>query len=190
MHDYGSPSRRPSPAQTNRGQAEPPPPARGSCAGAAAAGRRPGAHRYFLKSWSDSRKPLLSSMLMPASASSESSMGNGASPSSRRAGGCSEPAMTVREQRDAAGSLLPLSLPRRKAPGARGRAASPQPPSRAAETRSRLAPAALRTRRRPPRSAPRRRRGDRACAAAAGGLRGGGGNGRGGTEPPAAGLGG
>lgn len=66
---------------------------------------------YFLKSWSDSRKPLFSSMLMPASASSASSMGSGASPSSRRGGGCCEPAMTTRRQQDPADSPLPTYPP-------------------------------------------------------------------------------
>lgn len=60
-------------------------------------------HLYCLKSWSDSLKPLLSSMLMPARASSASCRGAAAaaatveSPSSCRRGRCcSEPAMGAR----------------------------------------------------------------------------------------------
>lgn len=133
-----------------------------------------GGYLYFLKSWSDSRKPLFSSMLMPASASSASSMGSGASPSSRRGGGCSEPAMTMRRQQDAAGSpplpthlfiylcILPARrpfpggsvLPRRArreqpgAPGARG-GANTVP---AAGPRSHRPPARAAATRQPPRA--------------------------------------
>lgn len=61
-------------------------------------GARRVSHLYCLKSWSDSLKPLLSSMLMPARASSASCRGAAAeSPSSRRRGRCcSEPAMGAR----------------------------------------------------------------------------------------------
>lgn len=70
--------------------------ARGRGGGAGGVG-----HLYCLKSWSDSLKPLLSSMLMPARASSASCRGAAAaaaaSPSSRRRGRCcSEPAMGAR----------------------------------------------------------------------------------------------
>lgn len=79
-------------------------------------------HLYCLKSWSDSLKPLLSSMLMPARASSASCRGAAAaeSPSSRRRGRCcSEPAMGARGSAQGRGEVewRPLRPPR--APRAR-----------------------------------------------------------------------
>lgn len=98
-------------------------------------------HLYCLKSWSDSLKPLLSSMLMPARASSASCRGAAAaeaeSPSSCRRGRCcSEPAMGARgcaQGRGEVGRQL-LRPPRARSPALPARSASQ--PSGAGEGRA------------------------------------------------------
>lgn len=83
-------------------------------------------HLYCLKSWSDSLKPLLRSMLMPARASSASCRGAAAaaaadaSPSSRRRGRrCSEPAMEARGWAKGRGEVGWQLLRPPRTPGAR-----------------------------------------------------------------------
>lgn len=115
----------------------PPGGARGPGAGAGRVG-----HLYCLKSWSDSLKPLLSSMLMPARASSASCRGAAAaaaeSPSSCRRGRCcSEPAMGARgcaQGRGEVGRQL-LRPPRSRSPALPARSAAQ--PSGAGEGRRR-----------------------------------------------------
>lgn len=116
----------------------PPGGARGPGAGAGRVG-----HLYCLKSWSDSLKPLLSSMLMPARASSASCRGAAAaaaaeSPSSCRRGRCcSEPAMGARgcaQGRGEVGRQL-LRPPRARSPALPARSA--EQPSGAGEGRRR-----------------------------------------------------